>query len=274
MTPRNQGSFELLNYHTAVPLAAPVLRVAGRRLGYRYLPAEAAHILGGDNRVEPLARYSKLVRYFSDDGVTFFGAYGPKVVDQLGYVVETLARDPTSRQAVLTIWREKPPVTRDVPCTLALQFLVRGARLHVLATMRSSDLWLGWPYDVHTFATIGLYVLQRLREGGALVNGANRAMAVNEEPKSVEGQAFRYPTLEPGTLYLTVGSQHLYDRHREAAETARTDLTPRFDYVPLTPTNRHRLPRAADLVDHLWALARRDPRGVRGDWLTELLGLR
>jgi thymidylate synthase len=41
----------------------------------------------------------------------------------------------------------------DVPCTLGYRFFLRGNRLHMHTTMRSQDLWLGFPYDVFT-ATI------------------------------------------------------------------------------------------------------------------------
>lgn len=39
---------------------------------------------------------------------------------------------------------------RDVPCTLSYRFFLREGQLHMHTTMRSQDLWLGFPYDIFT----------------------------------------------------------------------------------------------------------------------------
>jgi hypothetical protein len=41
--------------------------------------------------------------------------------------------------------------SKDIPCTLDWQFLVRDNRLHMGVAMRSNDAWLGFPYDVFAF---------------------------------------------------------------------------------------------------------------------------
>jgi thymidylate synthase len=164
-----------------------ILTCPGRKLGYRFQAAEAWWILSGDDRVESIAPYSKTITQFSDDGKVFFGAYGPKVVNQLSYVVAKLDQDPQSRQAVINIWREDPPATRDYPCTLSLQLLMRAGEIHCIASMRSSDAWLGWPYDVFNFSCISLAV----------------ALSLDSRPKL-------------GRLFLTVGSQHIYERNIDA----------------------------------------------------------
>lgn len=114
--PRGKGTLEILAKTTVVDMKMPVVTIPQRNLGYKFMAAEAHWILSGDNRVETIAPYSKQISRFSDDGVRFFGAYGPKVVDQLSYVVDCLVRDEASRQAVMTIWRERPGSTKDVPC--------------------------------------------------------------------------------------------------------------------------------------------------------------
>ena len=41
--------------------------------------------------------------------------------------------------------------TKDLPCTISLQYLIREGALHCIVYMRSNDLWLGFPYDVFCF---------------------------------------------------------------------------------------------------------------------------
>lgn len=190
--PRGKPTLELLAHTTVVDMSFPIVSEPRRELGYKFMAAEAYWILTGDNRVETIAPYSKAISQFSDDGVRFFGAYGPKVMEQLTYVVEALLGDPSTRQAVMTIWRPNPPVTKDVPCSISAQWVIRDGCLHCFDTMRSSDAWLGWPYDVFNFSMISYTILSMLRQRG-----------MHE--------------LEIGNLYLTAGSAHLYEPQWTAA---------------------------------------------------------
>lgn len=178
---------------TVVHMAMPVLTVKKRKLGYKFMAAEAHWILTGNNRVKDIAPYSKAISKYSDNGYTFFGAYGPKFVDQIDHVLNTLSDDKDSRQAVINIWREKPPKTKDVPCTLNLQWTIRDGYLECHANMRSSDIWLGWPYDVFNFSMMSRYILHHLAHG-------------------------EYKDLQLGVLYLHSGCMHLYETDRKKAE--------------------------------------------------------
>lgn len=186
--PRGQMTWEIPAHTTVVDMNDPVISIRERELGYKFMAAEAHWILSGDNRVSTIAPYSKKISTFSDDGVRFFGAYGPKVMEQMSYVVKTLGEDVDSRQAVMTIWRERPHATKDVPCTVALQFMIRDGKLNCHATMRSSDAWLGWVYDTFNFSMITWAVLLELRQWGLQ----------------------DHVDLQIGKLYLTAASQHLY----------------------------------------------------------------
>jgi thymidylate synthase len=104
-SPRGQKTMELLGYKSMIDMTQPVITIKERKLGYKFMAAEAAWIMSGDNRVSTIAPYSKAISNFSDDGILFFGAYGPRIRDQLGHVVKALSEDNDSRQAVITIWR-------------------------------------------------------------------------------------------------------------------------------------------------------------------------
>jgi thymidylate synthase len=177
-------TYERIHEQLTIDMEHPVLTVRARKLGYKFMAAEAYWIMSGDNRVETIAPYSKEIVNYSDDGVTFFGAYGPKFTEQVQHVVNSLTADNDSRQAVINIWRESPPKSKDIPCTLSLQWLVRERRLYCIATMRSSDIHKGLPYDVFNFSMLSQYVRLALKENGLVV-----AM---------------------GTLTMQLGSSHLY----------------------------------------------------------------
>ena len=196
VSPREKLTRELLHQSLHIDMRRPVLRNKMRKLDYRFMAAEAFWILSGDNRVETISPFNARIHEFSDDGTTFYGAYGPKIMDQLPYVLEKLKNDGLSRQAVLTIWRECPPQTKDVPCTVAISFTLRNGLLDVHVFMRSSDLWLGLPYDVFNFCMLGHYVCAKLN---------------NPTGEVCEAVA------EPGTLHLTAVSSHLYEINWGAA---------------------------------------------------------
>jgi thymidylate synthase len=187
VSPRGKLTRELLHQSLAIDMRKPVLRATNRKLDYRFMAAEAFWILSGDDRVESIAPFNSRISEFSDDGKTFFGAYGPKIMGQLPYVLAKLAEDDLSRQAVLTVWREQPPPTKDVPCTVAISFTLREGKLNVHVFMRSSDLWLGLPYDVFNFSMLGHLVCAKLNQT------AEEVLAT------------------PGQLHLTAVSSHLYE---------------------------------------------------------------
>ena len=86
-SPRGQKTKELLGVKTMIDMTQPVITISERKLGYRFMAAEAAWIMSGDNRVATISPYSKAISNFSDDGILFFGAYGPRIRDQLGHVL-------------------------------------------------------------------------------------------------------------------------------------------------------------------------------------------
>ncbi len=209
--PRGIDTLEVLNNTSVIDMQYPVVTIYERKMGFRFMCAEAHWILSGDNRVETIAPYASAIKNFSDDGYRFQGAYGPKVTEQLRYVVDTLHMSRFSRQAVISIWRESPRHSKDIPCTLTLQFIIRPDsfgthRIHCIANMRSSDLWLGWVYDVFNFTMITTWIGIQVRDLGG------------------------HP-LQLGNLYLNAGSQHIYERNLEDCKKSLAGDA--WDYDPL-----------------------------------------
>jgi thymidylate synthase len=226
VSPRDQGTRELMAYKSAVDMNYPLVEVPARKIGRKFRAAEAAWILSGDNRVETIAPFSKEISRFSDDGQTFFGAYGPQLLPQLDYVVTKLAEDPDTRQAVATIWQRSPQASKDIPCTVAVQFIIRNNRLNCIDTMRSSDIWLGWPYDIFNFSMLSYYIIKRLRREHGIRLGLGR-------------------------LTLVAGSQHLYDRNLDAARSLNLHISEEPRLVTQDTWDLD----DRELVDWLWTQA-------------------
>jgi thymidylate synthase len=228
VAPRGKRCLELIGFKTVVDMRQPILVAPDRRLGYKFMAAEAAWILSGDNRVSTIKPYAKNIMAFSDDGYLYNGAYGPKVIDQLSYICQAIAGDQATRQAVLTIWRPRPGPSKDIPCTVSIQWLVRDGKLHCIDYMRSSDIWLGWPYDIFNFSMLSYHILIILRK-------------------------YYKVNLKPGNIILLAGSQHLYmidlpfaERLVEHASVAvGPDITKAIEH----------LEHPDELVQLLWTMA-------------------
>ena len=211
--PRDLKISEKINHTWKIDMDDPIITLPERKLSYPFMFGEATWMLQGKNDVESVSKYVGGIKRFSDDGVTFFGAYGPKIITQTSYVVDTLIKDNDSRQAVLSIWRENPRSSKDIPCTLTLQFFLREASddlwLHTIANMRSNDAWLGVPYDTFNFSAISFYI----------------ACCLN----------LRGLKCKLGELTIQAGSRHIYETDYEKLDNI---FTSNFDDKPEISLNK------------------------------------
>lgn len=154
-SPRGFLTREILNVTIEVSEGLNNIIVSKERdLNYRFMIAEWLWIMGGLNDVESLVQYNSVMKTFSDDGAILNGAYGPRLSSQWDYIVKNLESSHDSRQAVATIWTPSPEPSKDIPCTISLQWLIRNEKLHCVINMRSSDVWLGLPYDYFSFSQL------------------------------------------------------------------------------------------------------------------------
>ena len=91
--PRGFEIKEILNDQMKIDMHTPILSVIKRNLGYKFMAREAWWLMDGRNDVESIKDYSKAISSFSDDGYHFNGAYGPRIVDQWHYIVDSLISD-------------------------------------------------------------------------------------------------------------------------------------------------------------------------------------
>ena len=160
------------------------LENANRKLKLYYAIGEFIWYMRGSNSLEEIQYYAPSMSQFSDDGSTLQGAYGPKIVTQIDKLITLLRHDKGTRMAVLPIYSasELGKDSKDIPCTLTLEFLIRANKLHLIVNMRSNDIFLGLPYDIFSFTMIQEYIANKIG-------------------------------LNLGYYYHNIGSLHVYKKH-------------------------------------------------------------
>lgn len=187
VAPRDQKCCEMTDIKLVLNHANHnILLDPTRKLNYRFMVAEWLYIWFGHEDVKTIGQYNPNMAAFSDNGVDFNGSYGPPILHQWPRILQLLGEDITTRQAVIQIYRPPMGPTKDVPCTLTIQFLVREHQLNTLVSMRSSDIWLGLPYDIFNFTMLANILAAQLH-------------------------------VQLGWFSINLGSSHLYESNRKKA---------------------------------------------------------
>lgn len=141
-----------------------------RNMSMRYAIGELLWYLSGNNRLEEIQKYTKAWDRMSDDGETVNSNYGFCIVNKYGfdqweYVEQMLRDNPATRQAVIHIKTADDIASKDVNCTVCLQFFIRDGKLYMTTYMRSNDIWLGFPFDVFQFTAMQVLMSMKLGVG-------------------------------------------------------------------------------------------------------------
>ncbi len=181
--------------HYAVDLAAGYPLLTTKKVAFRAMLHETLWYLSGDDHIRDLRQhtaiwdawatpegdletaYGRFWRRFPVPavGATLGGeawadashpnvrteADGSLAFDQIGYVLDTLRRDPASRRLVVSAWHPaNAAVSRLPPCHYSFCFNVAPAgdggpdRLNCHLTQRSADLALGVPFNLACYALL------------------------------------------------------------------------------------------------------------------------
>jgi thymidylate synthase len=213
VSPRGFKTQELLN--VGIVLSHPRRRLLLnkiRNISKRYLAGETAFYFAGSDSLAFISHYAKFWETISDDGTTVNSCYGKRLfVDrntldetQFDYAAMKLVHDQDTRKAIVMISgpNDANPSTKDNPCTICIQFLIRDGRLYATTFMRSNDIWLGLPYDVFFFTLL-----------------QDRMLFLVNKERATRNQS----VLELGYYTHIVGSMHVYEKHTEKiADIAET----------------------------------------------------
>mgnify|MGYP001822216087 FL=1 len=119
-------------------------------------------------------------------------------INQIDYVVDCLRNNPDSRRILFHGWNVEYLPDESIspqdnvqagrmalpPCHLRYQFYVAGGRLSAQLYIRSSDSFLGLPYNTASLAALTMMLAQQC-------------------------------DLEPGEIIITTGDSHLYSNHMD-----------------------------------------------------------
>lgn len=132
---------------------------------------EALWMLAGRNDVSFVSRMVKRMASFSDNGITFHGAYGYRWrrffdTDQIADVVALLRADPETRRAVIAMWEPYADLgtpSRDLPCNTHVYFKIRDGRLRMTICNRSNDVvWGAYGANAVHFSMLQEYVANKV----------------------------------------------------------------------------------------------------------------
>lgn len=149
-----------------------IVTLLERKISTRYLAGELCFYLGESDRLDCINFYSKFWNKVSDDGVSVNSAYGRRIFyektdnnkTQIQYVIDCFLQDRHTRKAVIFISDKRfSKQSKDNPCTLTLNFLIRDSKLHLIVNMRSNDVWFGFTYDAPFFMFVQEFVLESLK---------------------------------------------------------------------------------------------------------------
>jgi thymidylate synthase len=233
-SPRRMKTLEILGDTVGISMRYPVVTNPMRKLSYHFMASEALWIISGSRNLNFNKHIREKLERFSDDGETLSGAYGVPFVNQIKWVVDKLSEDPDSRQAVMTIWNRNPPQSKDIPCTIALQFLIREDMLHTNAFMRSSDVWLGLPYDLFSFSIMSMVI------------------ALQSQVKNI------------GNLTVSMGSSHLYEENFSNANQLLVKGKP---YISTSPWELNKIKSIDRLMDMLLKVSKQEKNSKAGELL-------
>lgn len=176
-SPRNMNTQEVEG--AIIKVKNPRSRILNNKLRKVSIPFAIGewlcHMEGRDD-LRMIQYYAPSYDKYSDDGKTLNGAYGPRIKKSLLKIVEILKKDPDSRRAVVPIYGKEDAGldSKDIPCTIGFQFLIRNNKLDMIVNMRSNDIFLGFPYDTFNFTMWQEYVACKLNiEIGTYTHIAN-----------------------------------------------------------------------------------------------------
>lgn len=171
-----------------------------RDMSAEYLTKEMDFYMSGSDRLEDAVECSPFWKGCSDDGETINSNYGKLIFHdrnlrgntQFEHALACLKNARGSKKAVMTLYnKEHAYISNDNPCTMYLHARIDGAmRLHLTATMRSSDIYYGLPYDVPFFVFVQIALVEHLRN--------------------------TYPEIQLGTYTHIANSLHFYEYKRDA----------------------------------------------------------
>ena len=208
-SPRNMNTQEVEG--AIIKVKNPRTRILNnklRKVSISFAIGEWLWNMEGRDDLEMIQYYAPSYDKYSDDGKILNGAYGPRIKKSLEKIVDILKKDSDSRRAVVPIYKKEDAglESKDIPCTIGFQFLIRNNKLDMIVNMKSNDIFLGFPYDIFNFTMWQEYVACKLN-------------------------------IEIGTYTHIANSLHFYEKDREKIEKASLEKEVKENEMESMPTD-------------------------------------
>lgn len=192
--PRGLKIKEIENYTFTIPPYVRFTNFASRKFKLDYVKREFLWYLNGDPKDHSIYAHASIWKDITNADGSIYSNYGQYIFgeqNQFDDVVKTLTDDKDSRRASISILNVEhlKSVTKDVPCTYAINFRIRNNFLNMSVRMRSMDAIFGFSNDIPCFSFIHEMMFLTLKE--------------------------IYPDLQYGNYHHCADSFHVYERHFE-----------------------------------------------------------
>lgn len=195
---------ELTGYTYNLPPRVRFMCFDDRKLKMDYVKQEFLWYLLGEPRDHSICKAASMWEGLVNEDKTINSNYGFYIFNPRGgfggksnfdRVAATLQSDPFSRRATMMILNTDHlnSITKDYPCTVYINFLIRENKLNMFVRMRSQDAIYGMGNDAPFFSFVHELMLWKLKD---------------KEPSLFED-------LQLGTYQHSADSFHVYYRHYE-----------------------------------------------------------
>jgi thymidylate synthase len=223
-------------------LSLGILPVCGiRRTFPRSAAAEVAWFMSGSQDVSFIREYAPLWdKFVEDDGVTIEAAYGYRWRsafgrDQITDALHALSRNPSDRRIYISAWDPAEDGLgnpgKNVPCPVGFTLSITDGRLNSTLLIRSSDVFVGLPYDI-----MGHALLMKAMQRSLVVKGG-------------------LEDLRLGDMHVTLAHPHFYNVHgplfakaMESRHSDRSFYMPDYTVEEITAAPHAYVKKVADLA--------------------------
>ncbi len=128
---------------------------------------------------------------------TYSYSYGPRIfnfcssVNQIDdFIIPLLRKSPFSRRAIITIWNpheDSKVYKREVPGLISIYFKITKKKLNATMSVRSNDIFFGWPANIYQLFVLSEYVSKKLNcEIGSLTTFSNSAHLFKDQFEDIK----------------------------------------------------------------------------------------